>query len=80
MRNRKVRGEMKQNGGSLKYKIDTREQGSRAGEQKRRKGGREGVKESEREREREGLKDHGQISSLRAKWEASLQNLQPATH
>lgn len=41
MRNRKVRGEMKQNGGSLKSKIDTREQGSRAGEQKRREGGRE---------------------------------------
>lgn len=80
MRNRKVRGEMKQNGGSLKSKIDTREQGSRVGGHKRRKGGRKGVKESEREREREGLKDHGQISSLRAKWEASLQNLQPATH
>lgn len=38
------------------------------------------MKEGRREREREGLKDSGQISSLRAKWEASLQNLQPATH
>lgn len=80
MRNRKVRGEMKQNGGSLKSKIDAREQGSGAEGQKRRMGRREEVKEGGRERGRKGLKDRGQISSLRAKWEASLQNLQPATY